>query len=161
MTIRTKTPKGAMPVFGYDGKYLVDSKCTVYVRRHTSDFKIGYEVLHPHVLNGQKYFVFKAKGKQKRVYYDELFRKIRKDNQVRIIKRGEFEGRMPFTRARVIDFLLKHNPEVHIPMTQLKDGNYHISEDMKAMGMVVCHDCGHIQATEIRVCKNCNTYITN
>lgn len=70
------------------------------------------------------------------------------------------EGRAPFDRYRVYNHILRFMPDVQIAITPDATGKYETSPGMRERGMIACDCCGHIQATEIKICKECNQFIT-
>ena len=67
----------------------------------------------------------------------------------------------PLTRTKAINMILRYMPDVQVPLTKNAHDKYETSNGMRDAGMVVCEDCGHIQAVEIKLCVNCRDYIIN
>lgn len=92
--------------------------------------------------------------------YQLTFGETPEVSRCRFIKLNSGEGRVPFNRFTAYNLILRFMKEVHIRITPNSSGVYETTPTMEEKGMIACKDCGHIQAIEIRICKNCNEFIT-
>lgn len=76
------------------------------------------------------------------------------------IKHQSGEGRKKLDRLRVYSLILRFMPDVQIPVTPNGHGKFETSPSMKEKGMLACDVCGHIQAVELKQCKECENFIT-
>ncbi len=76
------------------------------------------------------------------------------------ITMNQMRCKEPLTRERAINFILQNFPEIQIHLMPNAQGKYETGLGMVERGMIVCEECGRIQAIEFKICNNCNQYIT-
>jgi hypothetical protein len=107
-----------------------------------------------------------AQGKNvaRRFFLDELLDLAfpdRPDSKIQtIIKYPSENGRKPLTRFNVINHLLRFYPDVQVPLTPNKDGQYETSYGMANMGIRTCTKCGEFGPVEVIICKCCGQWST-
>jgi hypothetical protein len=169
-TIAEFVLKGLRKIPNYD-RYCMDVYGNVFVKCKGA---LGGEytqqlIAYRDLPDAKPYVILRYKNQQgknvaRRFFLDELLDMAfpdRPDSTVRtVIKYPSQNGRAVLNRFRVINHLLRFNPEVQIPLMRNRDGQYETSAGMERMGMHSCQKCGEFGPVEVVICKFCGEWNT-